>query len=167
MNPTNTNWTPEGAVRTAIRRMTKHGKSPAAIINVLALATGKPDEAKGNIAGAIRRMKKHGCDIMTIRSAIISVGTTYTKTGSFTTPRKASTTPAKPKGADRSPEQVEDDKKRMAYVRSCRKEVVKTPPVSASDLAVDTNGQPEVFSTESALDEAIERMLTVAQQHDS
>ncbi len=153
MNATTTvSWTPEGAVRTAIRRMTKHGKTAPAIVNVLTVAIDNVDTCKGNIGGAIKRIKKHGVTCTaTIQRAIGTVLNDYVnKNCESVTATPVVSTPVKPvavkaaKVDNRTVAEKQHAKDRMAYLRSCRKGNVKlayVEPISnkrESDLPVAT-----------------------------
>ncbi len=165
MNATTTvSWSPEGAVRTAIRRMTKHGKSPAAIANVLQQAHTHPDKAKGNIGGAIKRMKKHGISAGNVVKAIANVLNDYIDkyvepieathvtvtsieddNGAVSGVERSVPVAVKAKKVDnRTPAEKQHAKARMAYLRSCRKGNVKlayVEPINTkreSDLPVAT-----------------------------
>lgn len=122
MTTLTTNWSPEGAFRTAARRMKKHGLSDSSISNtLLALSPcNLQTTAKGNIKGAIKRCVKHGIDSRRIYTAMINVAVSLVDNHPCSV-AKAEIKPVKAT-RERTPEQVKADKERMAYVRSCRKD---------------------------------------------
>ncbi len=154
------NWSAQGAIRTAIRRMKdKDGKSPAAIANILQLAHTHPEKAKGRIGGAIKRMKKHLLTDGQIIAELVNGFMAYTNKHvepidatpvAVTPPAPVAVTPPAPvavkaaKVDNRTPEEKAHAKGRMAYLRSCRKGNVKlayVEPISnkrESDLPVAT-----------------------------
>ncbi len=129
------NWSAQGAVRTAIRRMKdKDGKSPAAIANILQLAHTHPEKAKGRIGGAIKRMKKHLLTDGQVIAALVNGFMAYTNehvepidtTPVVSTPVVTAPVAVKVAKVDnRTPAEKQHAKARMAYLRSCRKGNVK------------------------------------------
>ena len=119
MTTQTTNWSPEGAVRTAVRRMTKRGVSLDFIYDtLLSLApTEQHTKATGNIRGAIQRCVKHGVSPNNIHTAMLKVAEAMTITAIPAPAHKVT----KPKKA-RTNEQIQADKDRMARVRACRKD---------------------------------------------
>jgi hypothetical protein len=164
MNATTNNaWTPEGAIRTAIRRMKNHGMEEAAIYSTLQLvATGRMP-ATGNLKGAIKRCVKHGLDNAAIVTAILTVVARHYASTELPAPVATPSVQPAAKVAkasvkrERTPEQVAADKAKMARVRSFRKDAVEArkAPEPAHHEVTKRVSAPVVLKSFNQLDQLL------------